>query len=158
MEPRTYDIGDSVELRAWSLTAVTRGTVQTGKTALTVHDASGYVSGNPIVVVGAGAGGSDLVTTVGAVAGKVVTLADAASEDVTDALVGKPTNATVVCRVRKPSGDLVAPAPAVSPVSTGLYKAVVDPDAAGDWWYGFDVTGAVKAAGERKFLVRERRA
>lgn len=74
-------------------------------------------------------------------------------------LDGVLTNATAATwRVRKPDGTLVSPAPAATNPSTGVYRGKVQPDQPGDWWYGLDLTGAVKASQEQMFLVRPKRA
>jgi hypothetical protein len=155
MDAERYQIGDQVSLKGIALTSLTRGTVEKDSTLLTVEDASGYANTNPILVRGAGPLGSDLVTTVASVSGSVITLAAAASLLVQRAVVGKPTNATAVCKVRKPDHSVLTPS--LSNPSTGVYVATVDPDIAGDWLYRFDFTGAAKAAGEQRFVVAERR-
>lgn len=60
---------------------------------------------------------------------------------------------TVVCRVLPPSGTEQNPSPAQ--VSTGVYEAVITIDEPGVWHYRFEGTGAVEAAGDHKFKVRE---
>lgn len=153
----SYDIGDTVELIAWALAKPTVGSIDAGKTALTVRDASGYAASDPILVRAAGPAGADLVTTVNSVAGNVLTLAAAAAATVLEQRVGKPTAATATVSVRKPDGSSVTPAPTASSPQTGKYVATVDPDQAGDWWYRVAFTGAIKAAAEGLFLVLPRR-
>jgi MSHA biogenesis protein MshQ len=63
--------------------AATTGTVAAGSTALTAGSSSGFATGDTVVVVGAGPGGIDLVTTV-TVGGTSFTLGAAASIAVTN--------------------------------------------------------------------------
>lgn len=66
----------------------TTGTVGAGSTALTVASGAGFVSGDTVVVTGAGANGIDLVTTA-IVAGVSFTLAAPATTAVTNTAVRK---------------------------------------------------------------------
>lgn len=68
--------------------AATTGTVGAGSTALTAGSSAGFATGDTIVVVGAGPGGIDLVTTV-TVAGTSFTLGAATSVAVTNTPVRK---------------------------------------------------------------------
>lgn len=54
----------------------------------------------------------------------------------------------------KPSDALT---PGVEKVKTGVYKASVQVDRAGRWWVAWDGAGLHPSAGERSFMVRERR-
>jgi uncharacterized protein YfaS (alpha-2-macroglobulin family) len=74
-----------------------------------------------------------------------------------DAAGALASPSSVVCRVKKPDGTLLNPNPVVTSPSTGVFKAIVDPDAAGEWWYRFEGTGGTKAAGEGVFKVRDRK-
>jgi hypothetical protein len=66
---------------------------------------------------------------------------------------GQLTNPTaVVCKVRKPDGT-TATLSTTNP-STGVFEAVLDIVLAGEHWFRFTGTGAVKAAAEQSFSVR----
>ncbi len=67
---------------------------------------------------------------------------------------GVATNPTAVTlKVRKPDGTTVVVANAN--VGTGAYEGTYDPTVAGEYVYRFEGTGAVKAAGENTFKVRD---
>jgi hypothetical protein len=156
VDRNAYDIGDSITLVGVFATRPTLGSIDAGSNQLTVHDATGYVTGDTVVVRGAGVGGEDLVAAVNTIAGNTFTLAKQAASTVVAAQVGKATNpTTVTCKVRKPDGTVATPA--ASNVSVGRYEATFDPDAAGVHRYRFEGTGAAKAAGERDFRVLEKR-
>lgn len=70
-------------------TGATHGDIAVATNVLTVADAVGLAAGDAVVVLGAGSGGGDLVTTVSAVAGTAVTLAGNAGTSVTAAPVFK---------------------------------------------------------------------
>lgn len=69
------------------LTARTTGTIAAASSSLTVASASGIVAGNSIVVLGAGASGAALQTSVNAVVGATVLLGAAAATAVAGAAV-----------------------------------------------------------------------
>jgi hypothetical protein len=72
---------------------------------------------------------------------------------------GVPTDATTATwRVRKPDLTQLSPAPSLLHPSVGIYQGKVQPDQAGDWWYGLDTTGTAKASEEKMFIVRPKRA
>jgi uncharacterized protein YfaS (alpha-2-macroglobulin family) len=67
---------------------------------------------------------------------------------------GAPTNpTTVTMRVRKPDGAVVIVTNAN--VGTGAYEGTYDPPSAGEYVCRVEGTGAVKAAGETRFKVRD---
>ena len=66
--------------------------------------------------------------------------------------VADPT--TVALTVKAPDGTLTSPSN--SKDSTGVYHADVNPDASGTWWYRWTGTGALVAAEEGTFSVRQR--
>lgn len=73
--------------------------------------------------------------------------------------------ATVICRVRKPREAVLIEISAehVGPVTNDAgheverYRAEVTVDARGDWYYRFEGSGGIVAAGERRFYVRPSR-
>lgn len=68
---------------------------------------------------------------------------------------------TVTFRVTDPSGTTTAYTyvtdPEVVKYSTGIYDVIVDADAAGIWWWGYDATGTGQAADDFYFVVEEER-
>jgi hypothetical protein len=78
--------------RCTFLVLVTRGSMSVGQNDLVVRDPTGYTIADPILVVGAGAVGSDLSTTIGSIAGSVLSLAAPALTTVTAAMCGKLQN------------------------------------------------------------------
>lgn len=62
---------------------------------------------------------------------------------------------TVTCSSRAPSG-LVADH-TVARIALGVYRALIDVNEWGEWYYRFDGEGAVIAAEEGRFVVRRRR-
>jgi hypothetical protein len=62
---------------------------------------------------------------------------------------------TVTCKVRKPDGTLVNPAPTVTRISLGLYRAKVTPAVGeeGDWQHRMIGTGTAAATKRKMFLV-----
>lgn len=75
----------------------------------------------------------------------------------TDAAGAAADPTTVTCTVRKPDGSTLTPT-ATSTGSTGAYRADIQPDQTGNWYYRFAGTGALVAAEEGQFYVRTRRA
>jgi hypothetical protein len=68
--------------------------------------------------------------------------------------VGDPANPTAVTiRVRKPDGDVDVVGNAN--VGTGAFEGAYDPPSPGEYVYRIAGTGAVKAAGENTFKVRD---
>lgn len=72
---------------AYAMTRETTGSVAVGTTQLTVADATDFSVGDAVVVLGAGAAGRDLVTSITAAAGNVLTLSAPAATGVADAPV-----------------------------------------------------------------------
>lgn len=154
--PTVYDRGDDVILRFVWTTLETRGAIQAGATALLVEDPAGYAQDDPILVEGAGPLGSDLVTTVAAIAGHTITLEAEADTSVGRAEVGKLTNPTGPAgKVLKPNGTTATVV--VAAVSVGIWEGTFAPDESGEHWYSGTGTGPAKARGERNFLVAEPR-
>lgn len=84
--------------------------------------------------------------------GDLITLRATFRENVDSA----PTEADptlVVCRVKKPDGNVSTPA-VTNDAGLGKFSVEVALDQAGTWRYRFEGTGAVIAAGERRFRVR----
>lgn len=71
-------------------------------------------------------------------------------KDITNTLTD-PTVVTV--RVKTPSG--IVTTPAATQASAGIYHVDVTLDESGTWWYRFEGTGAVVAAEENAFNVRD---
>jgi hypothetical protein len=156
--PNEYDVGETITLKALFLTGATVGSILAGATKLTVRDPSGLTTtpGSPIIVIGAGAVGGDLVTTVASISGQEITLAAAAAANATLAVVGTPTApASCSCKVIDPSGS--ESSLAVTNPSTGRYQALFTADLDGDHYYRFTGTGTATADGWRKFVVRPER-
>ena len=65
----------------------TMGSTTAGSTAVTVASASGFTAGVRVMVVGAGAGGTNLMTMISSISGNSVTLLTAASTTVSSAEV-----------------------------------------------------------------------
>jgi hypothetical protein len=157
--PRIYDVGESIWLNAFFLAGSTSGSILRGQQLLLVKDPADLdvEVGADIVVVGAGALGGDLVTTVSAADGQQITLADAALQAASLVTVGNPaTPGTVECRVQVP-GQANDATPAVTLVSEGRYRALFTTTVAGDHFYRFIGTGAATADRWRKFVVRPQR-
>jgi len=150
-----YDVGDQVPLRAIVVALETRGSIASGSNLLTVADATGYATSDPIAVRRAGPLGSDLLTTISSISGSVLTLAATASTTVNRQPVGKRLAATVTASVEKPDGTNATPT--LTPSSTGVYEGSYAPDAKGDYYVRVAATGAAVAADELLFVVRERR-
>ncbi|BCB25402.1 hypothetical protein SKTS_02880 [Sulfurimicrobium lacus] len=74
---------------AYAMTRETTGTVVAGMSQLTVADMTDFVVGDAVVVFGAGTGGKDLLASVTAAAGNLLTLSTPASIGVTAAPVFK---------------------------------------------------------------------
>ena len=81
-------LASQISTRALSTTSTT-GTVSASSKAVTVASTAGFVVGDEIIVVGAGASGTNLVSTISDISGNVITVADAASTAVTAAKVAK---------------------------------------------------------------------
>lgn len=64
---------------------------------------------------------------------------------------------TIVCKYQDPSGaeTTVTYPTSIVKSSTGRYYLDIDITAAGTWYYRWVGTGAVVAAGEQSFVVRE---
>lgn len=67
-------------------------------------------------------------------------------------LTGTPTNATVTLTVMTPGGDNITPT--VINDAAGVYRADVDVDRPGMWFYRWRATGMVVAAQNGHFYVR----
>lgn len=76
----------------------TTGSITSGSSSLTVTSATGMSTGDTVVIVGAGAGGSDLVSTLSAISGTTVTLSGPAGTTVSLAAVKKRVNVSVSLR------------------------------------------------------------
>lgn len=153
-----YDVNETIWLNALFLTGATLGTIAKASQFLYVRDVSDLTltAGAKIVVVGAGAVGGDLSTTVVSADGQVITLANAAlsAANLTD--VGNPADpTTVTCQVMKPDGSKVSAT--VSNPSQGRYRASYTPATDGDYYYRFTGTGTATADAWRKFTVRPER-
>lgn len=63
---------------------------------------------------------------------------------------------TIVCKYQDPSGNETSVTYPTSIVksSTGRYYLDIDVDEAGTWYYRWNATGAVVAAGETSFIAR----
>jgi hypothetical protein len=61
--------------------------------------------------------------------------------------------ASVVCRIRKPGASSSFTVATTHP-GVGRFAATVVVDKAGDWYYRFEGSGGLEAAGERRFHVR----
>jgi hypothetical protein len=70
--------------------------------------------------------------------------------DEADALI----NATIAIVVTKPDGTPVSPAPTITPVSTGIYTAILAVDVAGLWVYRWAATGAATTSEDGQFYVQ----
>lgn len=69
-------------------------------------------------------------------------------------ITGSVTDPTVVTvRVKNPLGTVTTPA--ATQESPGVYHVDVTLDESGTWWYRFEGTGAVVAAEETAFNVRD---
>lgn len=72
-------------------------------------------------------------------------------------LAGTATDpTTIVCKHQDPSGNetTVTYPTSIVKASTGRYYLDIDIDEAGTWYYRWNATGAVVAAGETSFVVR----
>lgn len=153
-----YEVGDTVRLKAVVLTQRTRGSIDSGSSALSVASSAGYANGDAILVEGAGPEGSDLVTTVSAIAGATITLADAARTTVRRATVGKltdPTPSPPTFTLLKP--DRTSSAPAVTREAVGRFVADVVVDQHGTHHWRANGGGAAPGAGESAFTVKHSR-
>lgn len=153
-----YDVGQEITLRGWFLTGATVGSMIKNQTLLLVQDASGLAvqNGDPIFVLGAGALGGDLVTTVVSASGAEITLALPALSDVREVLVGTPTDPTAVTgKVSQPDGSEVTLAPSM--IVQGRWEATFTPTLDGDHYYRFSGSGAATADSWKKFVVRPER-
>jgi hypothetical protein len=142
--------------RCTFLVLVRRGSTSVGQNDLVVRDRTGYTIADPILVVGAGAVGGDLSTTIGSIAGSVLSLAAPALTTVTAAMCGKLQNpGATTCKLLKP--DLTLATLIVSNVSTGKFTAPFDTTLEGDHFVRWTGTGTATGAEERQFVVREER-
>lgn len=74
--------GTVTKIEVLNVTALTLGSIASGSNLLTVSDVTRFATGQAVLVIGAGAAGSDLETTIASIAGNVLTLAANASSDV----------------------------------------------------------------------------
>ncbi len=66
---------------------------------------------------------------------------------------GIPTNpGTVVCKVKDPAGATATPS--ATEYATGVWRAQVDLDQEGTWYYRFEGTTPVVAAGEGQLYTK----
>jgi hypothetical protein len=151
------DLNDSRTLRVVFTTNETTGSITAGETALTVASVTGYANGDTVVVTGAGPGGTNLVTTISSISGRVLTLASAATITVKNAAVGEATDpTTVTLRLRNPAGTVTTYTYALAEITkdgVGQYSKAVTFDSAGYWNYRYEGTGTVPATEEATLLV-----
>lgn len=162
MPHETYTEGDVVELVAYFLTPQTRGSILAGSLELTVVDATGFGVSDPFFVEGAGDAGGDLLTSIDAIAGNVLTLTDAAAETVTLAQVGKRVNPTTVTfTVKQPplaggtTETFAAPPgdPALTNPATGKWQLTYAPPSHGNYRWKAAGTGVAAGAEVEAFVV-----
>lgn len=71
----------------------------------------------------------------------------------TDGLGAPAAPTTIVLRIKNPAGTITVTAPSANP-ALGTYEYDLDLNAVGDWYYRYEGTGAVVAAGEKRISVR----
>lgn len=154
--PNSYTLGEPIDLYGYFATAVTIGQINADSAILNCQDASGYTTGDPLIIFGAGVAGGDLLASVSTIVGNVVTLSQPAGTGVIRAKVGKlvvPTTVTVI--VLQPDGTEITLTPI--PITTGRYKATFTSTQAGTHRTRYEGAGAYVAQAESMFYVNERR-
>jgi hypothetical protein len=167
-EVQVYDIGDApmVECVFWSNQTELTAWAKSGDLTIPVRDPTGYLAGTLIVLDPDQE--EEEFLEVASVSGATLTLAAAIRFShaarvldgrITEPVVGKlasPAAATLT--VRKGDGTYLA---AVShpttdlEVSIGRFARQLDPlDVPGDWWHRWEGTATIRAAAERRFVVR----
>lgn len=157
----TYVEGTQVVTRAICLTPYTVGSIDEGSTALTVRDADGFANADPVVVEAAGPEGGHLFTTVAAVVGNTITLADPAATTVRRVSVGKrvdPGTRTFTAR----RGDETPTVydsfdPEVTSPMVGVWELRLVNDER-DWAIHFQGTTPCHCAGEAFYRIKRARA
>lgn len=62
---------------------------------------------------------------------------------------------TVACKVRNPAGTITSHSPTKSSTGNYYYDLTIPADGEGEWRYRFEGTGAITAADEDAFFVRD---
>jgi hypothetical protein len=123
--------GNSVKVVVYTLTPHTLGSIRAGQQTLIVRDADGFADSDPVLVEGAGALGGDLLTSISAVSGNTITLADAARESVSRARVGRRVDpSTAEFKLKRPDGTIdtfTHPDPAIAHPVAGKYVLTYTP-------------------------------
>jgi hypothetical protein len=157
MLANAYVEGNQIKVKAWFLTPHTIGRCEEGSNLVTVADASGFLTGQSVLLAGAGPEGEHLATTISSIAGSVVTIAASATTRVKWTAFGKLTDPTTITfKVERPVGTIdtyTAPHAAITSPQAGIYVLTYDPASDGTYPYRVEGTGAAKGAAEGAFRI-----